>query len=188
MSDFLELEYKYKADEIKLDEFKKLMGTLGFKTNLDVSSWDHYYTKEETKDIFTRFRDSSNNPELTTKIKVNNGNNWERYEYDLPLDPKRVTEPIVSEFVKTHGFINKTSIYKSCFIYWQDNVNYVYYIVYDKNLKELGRYIEVEVNKGKVKDLTNPIDELNLAAVPLEKLGITSQNRMKKSLYEIYVK
>jgi hypothetical protein len=72
----------------------------------------------------------------------------------------------------------------------------VYYITYDENLKELDRFIEVEINKDKVEELdsasvipyTNAAAYLSEAEKYLVTVGISPQNRMKKSLFELYVK
>ena len=68
----------------------------------------------------------------------------------------------------------------------------MYYIVYDKDMKELGRFIEIEVNKDKVDPLNatkrGAEGTLNYYADKLKELGLTPQNRMKKSLFEMYVK
>ena len=64
-------------------------------------------------------------------------------------------------------------------------------------MKELNRFIEVEINKDRVESLltsedkkdgtfTGPVQCLNSAASILQKLDLSSQNRLKKSLYEIY--
>lgn len=201
MSNFIELEYKYRADNVKLTDFIKLIEKLDPDKRLDISSWDIYYTKTEDKESFQRFR-QSDHPELTKKVKVKNANNWERVEADLPLDASRLTEEIVAKYVELDGYHQNFKIYKTCIIFWLDYVNYVYYIVYDENLKEEGRFIEVEVNKDKVNYLrdgyyddrnnTGPkdgaVEYLNTQEKALEKLGITPQHRMKKSLFEMYVR
>jgi adenylate cyclase class IV len=192
MSEFSELEYKYRADNIKLSDFRNLMNQVGFYKSLDVSSWDVYYVSQTNKESFLRLR-LSDDPELTKKIKVKNGNNWERVEVDLPLDYTRLKESTVDKYAEVEGYERARKIYKSCFIFWQDNANYVYYIVYDEDLKELGRFIEVEVNKNMVNELNNQCEngamtELNKAQSILASIGITAQNRMKKSLFELYVK
>ena len=198
MIDDKEFEYKYYANDIKLKEFVSLMEKMGFKKRLDASSWDTYYVKPDEKTEFQRFRHSSQ-PEITKKRKVKSTNNWTRIELDLPLDKERVTEEIVAAYVGLDGYEKNFSIYKSCFIFWQDKVNYVYYIVYDENMKELSRFIEVEVNKNKIPGLLTEEDQktggfsgveevLNQAASELKKLGLTPQNRLKKSLFELYVK
>lgn len=189
MSNYTELEFKYKADDIKLTEFVKLMQTVGFSKRLDISSWDHYYITK-APNVFQRYRESTT-PELTKKVKTSETNNWERIEVDLPLDSSKITKDIVDKYVSLDGYIFKKSIYKSCFIFWLDNVNYVYYIVYDSDLKEKGRFIEVEVNKEKVELLDKShwkaIDHLKQAAKLLEDIGLSPQNRLKKSLFEIYI-
>lgn len=194
MSDFVELEYKYKADDVKLDDFVKLMTSLNPTKRLDISSWDFYYTKGP--DEFIRYRKSANNPELTIKRKVKTTNNWERLEVDIPLDTNRVGDSGINKFLELLDYNINFKIYKSCFIFWLDNVNYVYYIVYDENMKERGRYVEVEVNKDKVATFNNFEENrdqgatwvLNEAAAKLRDIGITPQNRMKKSLFELFVK
>lgn len=196
MSDFTELEYKYKAESVKLVDFVSLMQGLSVKKRLDISSWDHYYTTKELES-FQRFRESDT-PELTKKQKTKDGNNWKRIEVDLPLDFSRVTEPIVRKYVELDDYQHNFTIYKTCFIFWLDNVNYVYYIVYDENMTEKGRFIEVEVNKDRVSYLDSPDNKftggkyaeetLKDAAKSLETIGLIPQNRMKKSLFEIFVR
>lgn len=184
---FRELEYKYKADDVGLTQFCDLMETLNVVKRLDVSSWDRYYTKEGEPESFQRYR-SGNTPELTKKRKVNTNNNWERIEIDLPLDHSLITEEIVSKYVALDGYSENFRIYKTCSIYWLDNINFVYYIVYDKELREKARFIEVEVNKEKVSGLEDVNSTLNEAERVLAGLGISPKNRLKKSLYEMFVK
>lgn len=187
MEDFKELEYKYKADGVKLTDFQELAEALLPIKKLDASSWDVYYTKQEVEDHFIRYRDSDN-PELTKKRKTKKENNWERIEIDLPLDQARITERTVTSWVGLDAYERNFKIYKSCFIYWFDNTNIVYYTVYDENMKEIGRYIEVEVNKEKVSEIGTEkcMEELKSLEEHLTKLGISSKNRMKRSLFEIY--
>lgn len=183
---FIELEYKYRASDTTFKPFLKLMEELGYESRVDVSSWDVYYTKPEKSDRFLRFRKSSQTPELTKKIKINANNNWERVEIDLPLDPKRINEETVEKFAAIDNYSENFRIYKSCYIFFSKDVNFVYYIVLDENLKEKGRFIEVEVNKDRVDGLVDPKWTLKKAEEKLEKIGITHQNRLKKSLFEIY--
>ncbi len=189
MEEFTELEFKYKADQVKLKDFVALMESIGYKSRKDVSSWDYYYTHAENKEEFLRFRDSDN-PELTIKRKVKATNNWERVEVDLPLDPKRASKLTVDKWVGLEGYTTNFTIYKSCFIFWQDVLNMVYYIVYDENMTEKGRFIEIEVNKNMVQGLG--VEYAFTRIKDLEKkfadIGITPQNRLKKSLFEMFVK
>lgn len=189
MNEYSELEYKYKADSVSLTDFIKLMEELKPIDRLDISSWDTYYTNSE--DSFVRFR-QSDTPELTKKVKTKEVNNWQRIEVDLKLD-QCIKESTVAKFLELDGYKENFKVYKSCFIFWLDNINYVYYIVYDKELKELGRFIEVEVNKHRVVGLNEKLPngavwELNQAASKLDSIGLSPQNRMKKSLFELYKK
>jgi adenylate cyclase class IV len=182
MSEFQELEYKFKADNVKLQDFVALMESLQPTEKLDISSWDHYYTNNN--EDFVRFRESDT-PELTKKVKVSSNNNWDRIEVDIPLDPSRVKESTVAKFLELEGYKPNFKIYKNCFIYWLDKVNFVYYIVFDPNMKELGRFIEVEITKN---ELGGTVEVLKDAASVLEALGLNLQNRLKKSLFEMFKK
>lgn len=189
MTDFKELEFKYRAEDVKLQDFIFAISNLSPEVRKDISSWDYYYTKPDNREEFLRFRDSDS-PELTKKRKVKEANNWERDEYDLPLDPVKIDRKTVEAWISTDGYKENFRIYKSCFIFWVGKVNYVYYIVYDENMKEKGRFIEVEVNKKEVPKLgmDKAVELLKDSESVLAVLGITAANRMKKSLYELYVK
>lgn len=186
---FKELEFKYKADAVKLSDFIALMSKVGYSFRKDVSSWDHYYTHTDNKEEFIRFRESDN-PELTIKRKVKASNNWERVEVDLPLDTNKINKLTVDNWVALEGYKNNVTIYKSCFIFWQDVLNSVYYVVYDQDMKELGRFIEIEVNKEKVNSIGTEVafQQLKEMEKNLIELGINPQNRLKKSLFEMYVR
>lgn len=190
LNEFKELEHKYKADSVKLSDFIKLMGSMNPKVRKDVSSWDYYYTNKTNEDEFMRFRQSDNNPELTIKRKVKTSNNWERIEVDLPLDDSRIKLNKVETFASLLNYSENFRIYKTCFIFWLENVNYVYYVVYNENMKEVGRFIEVEVNKEQVPVLgvDKAVEELKAASQKLEEFGISAQNRLKLSLFEMFRK
>jgi len=188
MNEFSELEFKYKADDIALRSFITLMKELPSITRKDVSSWDHYFTNEANKEEFIRFRESDE-PELTIKRKTNQNNNWQRVEVDLPIEQKRLKLETVNKFVELLGYKPNTSIYKTCFITWLEYINFVYYIVYDEDMKEKGKFIEVEFNKTKLPEhLDKVTEQLKYGQEVLSKLGLTPQNRLKKSLFEIFVK
>jgi adenylate cyclase class IV len=186
---FKELEYKYNADGVNLVDFQVLVDDIKPECKIDVSSWDIYYTHNTLADHFIRFRMSPQTPEMTKKRKTKEANNWDRIEIDLPLDPNRVNEKTVTAFVGLDGYKENFRIYKSCFISWFEYVNMVWYAVYDENMKEKGRFIEIEINKDKVSELGDrSIEVLKEFEDRLGKLGITHKNRLKKSLFEMYVK
>lgn len=191
---FKELEYKYNADKVGLAEFTTLMNKIGQKMYpiekvIEVSSWDIYYTNEKKE--FIRFRVSENKPELTIKRKTTDQNNNDRIEVNVPVSPA-LNEPTMDAFTNLLGYNKNFKIYKSCFIYFFPEVDIVYYIVYDENLRELGRYIEIEVLEEYAKHPSNP-SEICFARLKtyesfLSEIGITPQNRLKKSLFEMYSK
>ena len=189
MENYKELEYKYNAENIKLKDFQKLMEDLNIVNYVDASSWDIYYTIPGKKDEFQRYRKSPNIPELTRKRKVKDSNNWERIEVDIPLDPKRIKEDIITAWAALDGMQENFRIYKSCFIYFLDNINYVYYTVYDENMHEKGRFMEVEINKDKLEELGDrAMEVLKEGESKLAPLGVTAQNRKRLSLFEMFVK
>lgn len=189
MNNFKELEFKFKADDVKLQDFLKHLESYNPDKAKDVSSWDFYYTSAANQDEFMRYRDSDD-PELTIKRKVNTNNNWERIEVDLPLDKKRISKSVADTWAGLLGYQNNFNIYKTCFIRWIGNINAVYYIVYNENMKEVGRYIEVEVNKEAVPVLgvDKAFEELKGFEQSLAVLGLSPQNRLKRSLFEIHRK
>jgi adenylate cyclase class IV len=187
MSEFYEMEFKYCADNVKLTAFIKLMEELKYTKKLEISSWDTYFVHSENKDEFVRFR-NSDTPELTLKRKTKQENNWKRIEIDLPLDPTRVEEATVTAWAEMEGYAKKTRLFKTCFIYWFKNVNMVYYIVYNENLTELGRYLEIEGEKNSGLSEEDTFEEIKKYEQMFGKFGVSPQNRLKKSLFELYVK
>lgn len=189
MSDSIEIEYKYRADKIKLQDFINLVKNLNPLKRKDASSWDFYFTKDSNPDDFIRYRESDN-PELTIKRKTNTSNSWERVEIDLPLDKDRISKEIVENWAGLENYKQNFSIYKTCVIFWLEKVNLVYYLTYDSNMKELDRFIEIEVNKDYVTKVGSEKAFLELLEVErkLEPIGITYNNRLKRSLFDIYRK
>jgi adenylate cyclase class IV len=185
----LELEFKYNAEGISLPAFIEFCNSLKPSKKVEVSSWDFYYTNTEKgkENQFIRFR-QSDNAELTIKRKTNELNNWERVEIDLPLQGNKLNESTVNKFVSLLNYKFNFKIFKSCFIYWFDNINIVYYVVYDSNLKEQGRFLEIEVNKEQVSNLSNPSSVLKTYEEQLKILNLKPANRLKKSLFEMFVK
>lgn len=189
MLDFYELEYKYKADAISYPDFEAVMNTLKIEKQDNISSWDYYFTDNKKQDEgFIRFRDSTISPELTRKVKTQQQNNFVRMEIDLPLDKTKINLKTITYFLQSIDYHENFRIYKNCQIFWLDSVNYVYYTVYGKEGNKLNCFIEVEVNKARMHSLGMEQAQqiLDKATKPLQSLGLNSQNRMKRSLYELY--
>lgn len=182
---FKEIETKYSADKIRLEDFKEFCIGLRPKSEKQASSYDHYYEKRLNE--FLRYR-AGLRPELTVKKKTKDKNNFVRTEINLPLDQdisEKKRMKIVDAFCGHLGFLHNFTIYKVCHIYYYDKFNLVYYIVFDENLQEQLRLIEIEMDE----DYDWPSNAAAWRALlkiekKFKKLGITKKDRINKSLYE----
>jgi len=186
---FSELEYKYRSDSIKLTDFEAFAESMLYTKKLTCSSWDFYLSKENSPDEFQRYRESDR-PELTKKVKTVSGNSWNRTEVDLPIDANRISYKIIERFSELDGYKFNFKIFKSCALYWFNNINMVHYTVFDENMGKLGSFIEIEYDKDKVAQVgeEKAFEELKEWEKKLGTLGISAQNRLKKSLFELYRK
>jgi adenylate cyclase class IV len=180
IENYSEKEFKYDISAIGLTKFQELMLQLGAGKPIEVSSWDHYLTND--KDEFIRFRKSDTKPELTIKRKLSSVNNNDRIEVNLPVATS-LTDETVTAFSELLGYKHNFKIFKSCWIYYFDNVDIVYYIVFSKDMKEVGRFLEIEILEDK--HVANPFDVLKEYEQKLSPLGIKPQNRLRKSLFEM---
>jgi adenylate cyclase class IV len=183
---FKEVELKYSADDIKFESFMKIIETLPVKKKMMVSSFDDYFVNGEGD--FVRYRHTDERGELTIKRKTQKTNNNQRVEVNVPTSGDNLKT--IEAFVGLLGYKHNFGIYKTCKIFWLDKVDLVYYVVYDKEFKELRRFIEIEALEDGIEWES---EEQALAEVVkyekmLEPLGITPQNRMRKSLFELFRK
>lgn len=183
---FKEIEFKYDADDISMAKFITIVEALGkINKKMMVSSYDDYFT--DVNSNFIRYRYTDGRGELTIKRKTTEKNNNERVEVNVPTAGDNFNA--VEAFVDLLGYKHNFGIYKTCKIYWLDNVVLVYYVVYDKEMKELRRFIEIEADEEfNWTTEQDAWDHVSKYEKLLEPLGITSRNRMRKSLYEIFKK
>ena len=182
---FKEIEFKYDSDTIKREKFIELMETFPIKKKLMVSSFDDYFT--DVTGNFIRYRYTDDRGELTIKRKLTDKNNNERIEVNVKTAGDNLKT--VTAFVDLLGYKHNFGIFKTCDIYWIDKVVMVYYVVYDKELKELRRFVEIEADEDLQWDTeTQAWDEIAKYEKLLEPLGITPKNRLKKSLFEVFRK
>lgn len=184
---YKEVEFKYSAKDIKLTDFQKLMGDLNPKFLIETSSWDFYYTNNKNESI--RYRKSEIKPELTIKRKLDDHNNQKRIEINLGLS-EGDNDETVDQFVKLLDYKFNFKIYKSCFIYFFDEVDIVYYIVYDENMEEKGRFLEIEYLEEKAhhSELKHIFKMLDNYEKKLKKLNISKTKRIPYSLFEMFKK
>lgn len=180
---FKEIELKYSADDISLSDFRKIVDTLPIHKKLMVSSFDDYFVNNNGD--FVRYRHSSGSGELTIKRKTSEKNNIDRIEVNIPTSGDNLVA--ISAFVGLMGYEHNLTIYKTCEIFWSDKVDLVYYIVYDKDLHELRRFIEIEALENvEWESEEHVLNEVLRHEKLLEPLGITPQRRLRKSLFEIF--
>lgn len=182
---FKEIEFKYDAKDISLNAFVDLVESYKVDKKMMVSSYDDYFVDQAGN--FIRYRYTDGRGELTIKRKLSDKNNNERIEVNVPTAGDNLKT--VSAFVDLLGYKHNFGIYKTCKIFWVGKVVLVYYVVYDKEMREQRRFIEIEANE----DLTwesesQAWDEIAEYEVGLQCLGITPKNRLKKSLFEIFRK
>lgn len=182
---FKEIEFKYDAAGIEVAKFLNLMDTMSPRKRMTVSSYDDYFIDDVGN--FIRYRYHDGRGELTIKRKISEKNNNERIEVNVPTagDNFKTIEAFCGLLSYKHNF----GIYKTCKIFWVDRVVLVYYVVYDKELKELRRFIEVEADEDlQWNSEQEAWDEIAKYEKLMEPLGITPKNRLRKSLYEIFKK
>lgn len=185
-----ELEFKYDGSHVTLTNFNKWAESQNPIKKIEVGSWDVYYSITEKNNFgfdFIRLR-LGPKPELTIKIKKNDNNNNDRVEIDLPLNPnapQKEIEHLARKFCEQLGFIENFRIFKFCSIYLYEKTDAVFYISYDKDMKENGRFIEVEARKDvKFDNKEEAVAGIEALEKKLTVFGITSKNRMKLSQWE----
>ena len=182
---FKEIESKYDAKDIKREHFLTIAESFPVRKKMNVSSYDTYFM-DDTGDAI-RYRWTDDRGELTIKRKTNKTNNNDRIEVNLPTAGGNLSA--VSAFCSLLDYKLNFEIFKTCNIFWVDRVVLVYYVVFDKELNELRRFIEIEADE----DLEWESEEQAWNEVVkyeklFEVLGITPQNRLRKSLFEIFRK
>lgn len=186
--EYLEIEVKFRADDIDRMAFKDLVRKLNPKEFLYIESTDTYFIREG--DDFLRYRASAENTkdkrsELTFKKKHSENDNIIRTEVNLRVDPNK--PELVTEFVEGLGYTYNFSIVKFCDIYYMSDVNLVYYTIKDDNGK-YASFIEIEVIEGSVQTEEEGWEVMRKYEKLFEPFGITPQNRLRKSLFEMYRK
>lgn len=185
---FLEIESKYRADSIKLLDFKTLLDSLKPLDFLYVESTDIYFVKSEEE--FLRYRmppdyGKEKRAELTFKKKHILANNLVRTEVNLRVDSNKLDT--IEAFCEGLGYNKNFSILKLCDIYSFKDAILVYYTVKGED-GSYQSFIEIEALEGyptskeQAKAIIRDYERL------LEPLGVTAQNRLKKSLFELYRK
>lgn len=182
-----ELEFKYDGGDLKLSKFQDFANSMNPRKRVEGTGWDYYYSGEGQNFEFIRLRQGGLS-ELTIKIKNNEKNNNDRFELDLPL-AMSIPQRLVEKFVSLFGFKENFRVFKYFDIYWFEKVDIVYYTIYNKDMVEIGRRVEIEALKDyPFKSSEEALNEVKAMEKAMLEIGITPQKRMKKSMWEQFRK
>lgn len=191
-----EFETKYKVETHDLFEFKRIVGSLsGLNKYLYIEGPDLYFVNSEGS--FARYRKPSHGlddgrSEVTWKIKPKGAkNNIIRTEYNWKVTG--TPEDTIKESLLANGFHFNFSVTKHCHIYNFSDATLVFYSVYDTTdgkPSKVDSYCEIEVLEENIHNLMEKeawtiIEKYEKI---LEPIGISPQKRMRRSLFEIYLR
>jgi adenylate cyclase class IV len=185
---FKEIETKYEVPNLKLTEFNALCQSLTPVKYIEAAGYDYYFTSPSDPSDFMRYR-AGDRQELTRKRKTKLANNYVRDEWNLLLAHGQPLSKIAG-FCSSLGFPKLNfCIFKACFIYYFEKFDLVYYVVYDEDMKEVNRFLEIEMLEDYPwQSEEQAWQELENVETSLTSLGINSKNRVSESLFEMFRK
>lgn len=185
---FKEIELKYRADAVDLTTFISFCEARKPEKIIIASGYDHFYHSDKGDESFCRHRFGHDANQLTFKRKTADANNFIRTEHNVNLSPEMKEEQIVA-LLKEFGYSFNTRIFKNCFVFNYADHTLVYYICYDADMHELGRFLEIEAKEDHPWVSEQEAWDSILALERLFKIvGISPQARIKRSLFEMFRK
>lgn len=184
----LEVEFKYSADTLTTEQFMVATDKQGPKKTFHISGVDLFYANKALPNEFWRHRIGDGVNQLTFKRKLDDSNSFVRIEHNIDLD-QRVSKEDVGALLSTLGFTYNTFIDKFSIVAEFEWYTAAYYICYDANKVELARYMELELSEDqdwRSKELA--FNELVVLEKTYKSIGAKHQNRILKSLFELYRK
>ncbi len=179
-----EIEQKYNASNISPEHFKEFCLSKKPIRMIDIAGYDTFFSHPTDPNSFFRYRETDMEAELTFKRKTQD-NNVIRTEYNLPLAYSLADKG--AAFCKDMGYEFNTTIFKFAFVFEYEMHILCYYTVYDLDLVELGRFIEIElkehINWESDANALNALDSLEKGC---QSLGLTPLNRVSPSLFEMF--
>lgn len=176
----IEIEFKYKA-EVTIEEFHTICKDRGNFKYFDGSGTDRFYANG-VEDQFFRHRFGPGINQLTFKKKQNK-DIFNRIETNLELRSD-TTEETVQALLETQGYSPQNSLYKISHNYKYSWGVATYYICYNDNMNELGRFIEIELEEN------NSVHSSTFQLAQIEKtfksLGLFPNKRLNRSLFEMF--
>lgn len=188
LSQFIELELKYRVEGSLVYAFKGLVSNIpGLKNFSYIESTDIYYVNDEAESLRHRFnpKNIKDRQEVTFKRKINPANNIHREETNVRVDGNTVET--IADLANKLKFKKNFSLNKFVHLYHFEDATIPFYTVIDEEGK-LQHFIEIEVKEEIISTLTEDQAWSILERYErlLKPLGISAQNRLKKSLFEMY--
>lgn len=192
---FTEFETKYRTEITQMIPFKELVEELpGLVKFAYVQGPDTYYVRGENafgRHRYAQYPDQNGNRfnQWTIKIKPQGAkNNIKRTEPNWNLSGTPPDEVEAGAIAMDYRFNFK--IWKMCHIYEFKDATVVFYTVRDEETKKYDHFMEIEVTEETIHELTeqqawNVIIKYEKL---LEPVGVNAQKRLRKSLYEMYVR
>lgn len=182
----LEVEFKYSADHQSLVEFHEFCSARNPRASITVSGEDYFYDNKHQSESFYRYRAGDDGVQLTFKKKTAKENNFIRIEHNIDLGWK-ANKDDVEAYLSDLGYTYAGKLFKIAFIYNYEDHNLVYYICFNQDMREIGRYIEIEmseqypwVNQSQAWDSLVALEKL------CSKIGAGISKRINLSLYELF--
>ncbi len=181
----VEIEYKYRAT-VSLPEFRQFCDSIkGLKKFIAASGTDYFFVNQGVSETdFIRLRSSGSELELTLKQQMMNSTAI-RTEHNIRLDPY-TRSGAVEAFLEDLGYQYKYKLGKVTEVYMYETFTLCYYICQDEDLKELGRFIEIELNDTDGMSETEAMRLLKAVEGQCKPIRLFQEGRINKSLYEMF--
>ena len=184
-----EIEFKYDASDIKLTDFIEFCKSRDPQKYVEASGYDYFYESPSDIDGFYRLRVGHDIFQLTYKRKTTAANNFIRDEDNLDMQRSATAKEQIEAHIRRHGYVYNTSLFKNCFVFNYDLYTLVYYICYDADMKEVGRFVEIEMSEEHSwPSEKEAYSNLLLLEKLCKSIGLIPQARIKNSLFERYRK
>lgn len=188
---FTEFETKYRVDGNHIYAFKQIVENLDEPYDfVYIQGPDHYFVRDDER--FARYRkaenDKSGRAEVTFKLKPTGAkNNIQRKEYNWRVDKTPFQE--ISEGLEDQGYKFNFVIWKMCHIYKFKEATLVFYTVRDDKEK-MDHFVEIELDEASIHNLSleEAMEKIRKYEGFLAPIGVSNRGRLKKSLFEMYVK
>jgi len=170
-----EIEYKYWAENLTVDDFQSriIETTEEFNEPIYVVSCDDYYEiSNNSQRGFIRFRKGGNTSELTLKRKQHD--NVVRDEININVSDNADID--VAQFLTMLGYEKSFQVYKEAWIWYCDKCVISYYTLSD------GRSV-IELEAIDYKTIKDGVSIINIWE---KRLKLKSLKKESRSLYEIY--